>query len=68
MKTAWFLVMLTGAILRGADLSGADLRNGRLAGADLSRARLHGCQMRLTDLSDAVLTGALGLNSEGMPA
>ncbi len=59
---------LSRAILRGADLSGADLRNGRLAGADLSRARLHGCQMRLTDLSGAILTGALGLEIEGHAA
>ena len=54
---------LTGTCLRGADLSGADLKRAVLVGADLSRAKLFGACLRESDLTDAVTSGAHGLET-----
>ena len=51
---------LTGAYLRGADLSGANLYDADLSGADLSGANLYGAYLRGADLSGANLYGADG--------
>jgi uncharacterized protein YjbI with pentapeptide repeats len=49
---------LTGADLRGANLSSADLRGADLTGADLSSADLRGADLTGADLRGADLTGA----------
>jgi uncharacterized protein YjbI with pentapeptide repeats len=49
---------LSGANLRGADLSRADLRGANLSGANLSGADLSGANLRGADLSGADLRGA----------
>jgi len=46
------------AFLRGADLSGANLRGADLSSADLSGANLSGANLRSADLSGANLSGA----------
>ena len=49
---------LSGAYLRGANLSGADLRGAYLSDADLSGANLRGAYLSGADLSGAYLRGA----------
>ena len=49
---------LSGANLRGADLSEAYLYGANLRGADLSEADLYGANLRGADLSEADLSGA----------
>ena len=49
---------LSGADLRGANLSGADLRDADLRGANLSGADLRGADLRNANLSGANLIGA----------
>ena len=48
---------LSGANLRGADLSEAYLYGANLRGADLSEADLYGANLRGADLSEADLSG-----------
>jgi len=56
---------LSGAYLRGADLSGADLSGAYLRGAYLRGADLSGAYLRGADLSGADLSGAEGIMSFG---
>ena len=63
---------LSEAYLRGADLSGADLREADLRGADLREAYLwgaylRGADLREADLSEAYLRGADLREAENVP-
>ncbi|MDB6063276.1 MAG: pentapeptide repeat protein [Verrucomicrobiaceae bacterium] len=55
---------LSGAQLKGANFSGADLRQTNFVGANLSGANLKAWGWLNNNLSDADLTGALGITQE----